>query len=73
MGLVLWAGAPSSLCKGVLGVAHFDGAPVAGSDEADQAQEVGEGPRDVRSVVAASKLLSAHLQEAWREREEQET
>lgn len=56
-----------SLCKGVLGVADFDGPPVAGSYEADQTQEVSEGPRNIGSMVATGKVLSAHLKKVLRE------
>lgn len=49
------------LGKAVLRVAHFDGAPVAGSYQADEAQQVGEGPGYIGGVVATCEAPGADL------------
>lgn len=60
-----WTGCASvcrgSLSEAVLWVADFDGAPVAGSYQADEAQQVSEGPGHVGGVVTTRKVLGAHL------------
>lgn len=56
-------GSPScaALGEAVLRVADFDGAPVAGPDQADEAQQVGEGPRHIGGVVATGESPSTNL------------
>lgn len=56
-------GSPSfaALGEAVLWVADFDGAPVAGSYQADQAQQVGQGPRHVGGVVTTRESPSSNL------------
>lgn len=51
----------AALGKAVLRVADFDGAPVAGSYQTDETQQVGEGPGHVGGVVAARKVPSTNL------------
>lgn len=51
----------AALGEAVLGVADFDGAPVAGSYQADQAQQVGQGPRHVGGVVTTGESPSSNL------------
>lgn len=51
----------AALGEAVLRVADFDGAPVAGSYQADEAQQVGEGPRHIGGVVATRESPSANL------------
>lgn len=48
----------TALGETVLWVADFDGAPVAGSYQADEAQQVGERPGHVGGVVATGKVPS---------------
>lgn len=50
-----------ALGEAVLRVADFDGAPVAGSYQADEAQQVGEGPGHVGGVVTTRKVPSTDL------------
>lgn len=59
------AGSPScaALGEAVLWVADFDGAPVAGSYQADEAQQVGEGPRHIGGVVTTRESPSTNLVE----------
>lgn len=56
-------GSPScaALGEAVLRVADFDGAPVAGSYQADEAQQVGECPRHIGGVVATRESPSTNL------------
>lgn len=54
-------GIEPALGKAVLRVADFDGAPVAGSYQADEAQQVGEGPGHVGGVVTTRKVPSTDL------------
>lgn len=49
------------LSKAVLWVADFDGAPVAGSYQADEAQQVSKSPGHIGGVVATGKTPGAHL------------
>ncbi len=53
--------AEPALGKAVLRVADFDGAPVAGSYQTDEAQQVGECPGDVGGIVATGKASSTNL------------
>lgn len=48
------------LSKAVLWVADFDGAPVAGSYQADEAQQVSKSPGHIGGVVATGKTPGAH-------------
>lgn len=70
---VLPAGRGSASCpalgEAVLGVADFDCAPVAGSYQTDEAQQVGERPRHVGGVVTARKAPSTYLLIQRRKRE----
>lgn len=57
-------GSPSraaALGEAVLRVADFDGAPVAGSYQADEAQQVGESPRHIGGVVATRESTRPNL------------
>lgn len=54
-------GTALSLGEAVLRVADFDGAPVAGPDQADEPQQVGKRPGHVGGVVASRKVTSTHL------------
>lgn len=56
-------GSPScaALGEAVLWVADFDGAPVAGPYQADEAQQVGECPRHIGGVVATRESPSTNL------------
>lgn len=47
-----------ALGEAVFRVADFDGPPVAGSYQTDEAQQVGERPGDVGGVVATGKVPS---------------
>lgn len=47
-----------TLGEAVLWVADFDGPPVAGSYQTDEAQQVGERPGHVGGVVATGKVPS---------------
>lgn len=49
------------LGKAVFWVADFDGTPVAGSYQADEAQQVGESPGHVGGVVTIGKVPSTDL------------
>lgn len=51
----------ATLGEAVLWVADFDSAPVAGSYQADEAQQVGKCPRYIGGVVATCKAPSANL------------
>lgn len=51
----------AALGEAVLWVADFDGAPVAGSDQADEAQQVGKGPRHIGGVVTTRESPSTNL------------
>lgn len=50
-----------SLGEAVLRVADFDGSPVAGSYQTDEAQQVGECPGHVGGIVTAGKTSSSDL------------
>lgn len=47
-----------TLGEAVLRVADFDGSPVAGSYQTDEAQQVGERPGHIGGVVATGKVPS---------------
>lgn len=53
--------AEPALGEAVLRVADFDGAPVAGSYQTDEAQQVGECPGHVGGVVTTGKVPSPDL------------
>lgn len=55
------AGPQPALGEAVLWVADFDGTPVAGSYQTDEAQQVGECPGDVGGVVTTGKAPSTNL------------
>ena len=55
------AGSCPLLGEAVLRVADFDGAPVAGSYQTDEAQQVGEPPGHVDGVVTIGKVPSTNL------------
>lgn len=48
------------LGKAVLRVADFDSTPVAGSYQADEAQQVGERPGHVGGVITTGKVPSSN-------------
>lgn len=55
------AGPGPALGEAVLWVADFDGTPVAGSYQTDEAQQVGECPGDVGGVVTTGKAPGTNL------------
>lgn len=61
---MFWTGSASMsgarLGEAVFWIADFDGAPVAGSYQADETQQVGERPGHVGGVVATGEVLCAH-------------
>lgn len=61
MATVVCSPSCAALGEAVLWVADFDGAPVAGSYQADEAQQVGEGPRHIGGVVATRESPSTNL------------
>lgn len=46
------------LSKAILWVADFDGSPVAGSYQTDEAQQVGESPGHIGGIVPTGKVPS---------------
>lgn len=51
----------AALGEAVLWVADFDGTPVAGSYQADEAQQVGERPGYIGGIVTTCKAPSTNL------------
>lgn len=63
----------SRLSEAVFWVADFDSTPVAGSYQADEAQQVGERPGHIGGVVTTGKVPSTDLLTQNRERKDENT
>lgn len=50
----------AALGEAVLGVTDFDGAPVTRSYQADEPEQVREGPGHISGIVSTGKVPSAH-------------